>query len=79
MCQTCVDDGFMTQEQLDQRILNGDLNVMPLMDLGPDDALIVSANVVRSLIKRGMPREDALECGALMLAVYYAETGQTPS
>jgi len=33
MCQECVDTGRMTQDELDQRILAGDTNVMPMMDL----------------------------------------------
>lgn len=33
MCQECVKLGEMTQEQLDERMLAGDLSVFPLMDL----------------------------------------------
>lgn len=39
MCQVCVSEGRYSQEELDRRVLAGDLTVLPIGDL-PSDAAI---------------------------------------
>ena len=39
MCQECVGRGEYTQEEYDNRILNGDTSVMPIIDLPMEDVI----------------------------------------
>lgn len=79
MCQHCVTDGRITQDELDRRILSGDINIMPIMDLSEEDAIKVSANLVHDLIVTGMDRQRAIECGVEFLSSHYLATGTEPS
>lgn len=64
MCQECVTAGFLTQEQLDARILSGDTSVMPLMDLPLDQAL----RSLAVMVVRGDISMDEAEDSARWLA-----------
>lgn len=67
MCQHCVEVGRYTQEEYDQRILNGDTNVMPLMDMDIEKAIDLVASLTADAILQGVSVSAALEVAQEML------------
>lgn len=70
MCQGCVEDGHMTQPELDEKILSGDMSVMPLHLLSKEQLLQVLADAVEA---GTMTAEEALASAALVGMIHRGE------
>jgi len=67
MCQMCVSEGRMTQEEMDQAILAGDMSVLPMFDLPREKAIEMIAEMCMGLMGRG--ELSLLEATAIMAAM----------
>jgi len=68
MCKFCVDDGLMTQAELDARLKDGDRTVVPMMELPPVEFREANVQMVQEAIEAG---EDPL--AAVLVGVLVAE------
>ena len=68
MCKFCVDDGLMTQAELDARLKDGDRTVVPMMELPPEEFREANVQMVQEAIEAG---EDPL--AAVLVGVLVAE------
>jgi hypothetical protein len=68
MCQICVDEGLMTQAELDARRTAGDQTVIPMIELPPEEFRAANVRMVQEAIEAG---EDPL--AAVLVGVLVAE------
>lgn len=59
MCQVCVDEGRITQEELDARKAAGDMTYVPMFDLSRGDFMSALIEIVIAAIMEGMDPEEA--------------------
>lgn len=59
MCQVCVSEGRLTQEELDARKAAGDMTYAPMFDLSRDDFMSALMEIVIAAIMEGMDPEEA--------------------
>jgi hypothetical protein len=59
MCQRCVADGHLTQDELDRRVAAGDITVTPVTELPLEQFLASVAQIMGEAIANGMPRATA--------------------
>lgn len=72
MCQVCVDEGKITQEELDARKAAGDLTYAPMFDLSRDDFSNALTEIVLAAIMEGMDPEEAVNRAEALAHEYVA-------
>jgi hypothetical protein len=70
MCQGCVEDGRISQEELDTAILSGDLSVMPIMDLSEGQLGHELFLMIREAVAAGMDLEAAVDEARILWAAW---------
>ena len=79
MCQHCVTDGHMTQEELDRRVTAGDRKVIPMDELPLQEFMEALSEMVADAVNGGMLRDEALSLAKDEMDRYYllrAESGR---
>lgn len=72
MCQVCVSEGRITQEELDARKAAGDMTYAPMFDLSREDFSNALTEIVLEAIMGGMDPEEAVNRAEALAHEYVA-------
>ena len=76
MCQSCVDQGLMTAEDLAARLARGDKDVVAMVDLDFPDFLEAISECLALEMEGGLPLDVAIEAGKVAVDIWLAAQAQ---
>jgi hypothetical protein len=70
MCQKCVEEGFLTQAELDRALAKGDRTVRPIDELSLPDFIEAAADKMATALQAGADVEATILAGMDLLDLY---------